>query len=450
MFQLFLSRSLFESILMWTNIELTKKGKPRISQDKLMAYIGLELAMSLVQMGSIAHYWSQARFEGHHDFHETMSQTDFQTIRASIQFHSSLAYDAEIATKDPLYHSRCFLNHFQLNCSSIAVPMGASALDEASCRTSARTRAKSYMPNKPIRYGIRFYANVSVREIYCHSIVDNGSGNKLPLSPADRYIDVFRDLRTPFDRAFADDPTGKNGGVKKDSPSALWSLQLAHQTKKQPDPSGKWSVFMDNFYTRHNLGEKVKQLTNGEIHIMGTCRLNVIQSKNKIGVKKAIDMLKNQERGTWALVRAFNSQTEDDDVAPNCGYIVFKDRKDVIFYTNDLAGTPKELVVIGNTDDHAIHCVNGLAKLHRWTDDSMLHRRVFMAPATIVAYNLFMNAVDRMDQRRQPLACQRREKRVNMSVFTMIMDIACSNAYALCCTLSSKYKETVTFREFKR
>jgi hypothetical protein len=185
MFQLFLSRSLFESILMWTNIELTKKGKPRISQDKLMAYIGLELAMSLVQMGSIAHYWSQACFEGHHDFRETMSRTDFQTIRASIQFHSSLAYDAEIATKDPLYHSRCFLNHFQLNCSSIAVPMGASALDEASCRTSARTRAKSYMPNKPIRYGIQFYASVSVREVYCHSIVlDNGSGNKLPLSPA--------------------------------------------------------------------------------------------------------------------------------------------------------------------------------------------------------------------------------------------------------------------------
>jgi hypothetical protein len=137
-------------------------------------------------------------------------------------------------------------------------------------------------------------------------------------------------------------------------------------------------------------------------------------------------------------------------VAPNCGYIVFKDRRDVIFYTNDLAGTPQELVVIGNADEHAIHCVNGLAKLHRWTDDSMLHRRVFMAPATIVAYNLFMNAVDRMDQRRQPVACQRREKRVNMSVFTMIMDLACSNGYAVSCALSLNYKEKVTFREFKR
>ena len=71
------------------------------------------------------------------------------------------------------------------SCSSVAVPMGALALDEASCQTSARMHAKSYMPNKPIRYGIQFYASVSVREVYCHSIVlDNGSGNKLPLSPA--------------------------------------------------------------------------------------------------------------------------------------------------------------------------------------------------------------------------------------------------------------------------
>ena len=122
-----------------------------------MAYIGLEVAMSLIQMGDIAHYWSRSRFEGHHDFRETMSRTDFQTIRASIQFHPPLVYDAETATKDPLYHSRCFLNHFQKNCSAVAVPMGSSALDKASCRTSARTRAKTYMPNKPIIYHELWY-----------------------------------------------------------------------------------------------------------------------------------------------------------------------------------------------------------------------------------------------------------------------------------------------------
>ena len=29
-------------------------------------------------------------------------------------------------------------------------------------------------------------------------------------------------------------------------------------------------------------------------------------------------------------------------VAPNCGYIVWKDRNVVVFYTNDLNGTPSK------------------------------------------------------------------------------------------------------------
>jgi hypothetical protein len=102
-------------------------------------------------------------------------------------------------------------------------------------------------------------------------------------------------LRTPFHKAYADDPSGKVSGVAKDTASALWTLQMAHQTKKQRDPSGKRSIFMDNVYTRHKLAEKVKVLTDGEIRITGTCRLNVIQSRNKVGVKKAIDMLKDQD-----------------------------------------------------------------------------------------------------------------------------------------------------------
>jgi hypothetical protein len=244
-----------------------------------MAYIGLELAMSLIKIGSIYQYWEASRFSGHHDFRETMSRNDFQMIRASIQFHPP-SYDPELASSDPLWHCRCFLNHFQYNCSAVAVPLGASALDEASCRTSARTRARTYMPNKPIKYGIRFYAIVGSREVYCHSFWDNGSGNRLPTSQAERYTQLFRDLRTPFDKAYADDPNGKVFGVAKDSASALWSLQMAHQTKKLPDPSGKRSIFMDNFYTRHNLAEKVKVLTDGEICITGTCRLNVEVNRN--------------------------------------------------------------------------------------------------------------------------------------------------------------------------
>ena len=37
-----------------------------------------------------------------------------------------------------------------------------------------------------------------------------------------------------------------------------------------------------------------------------------------------------------------------------------------------------------------------------------------------------------------------------MSIFTMILDLACSNAYAVACALSTGYKTSVSFGEFKR
>jgi hypothetical protein len=105
---------------------------------------------------------------------------------------------------------------------------------------------------------------------------------------------------------------------------------------------------------------------------------------------------------------------------------------------------------IGNDNVDAIHCVHGLAPLYRWTDECKINREKFDAPTIVVAYNLFMNAVNRMDQRRQPVACQQREKRVSMTIFTLILDLACSNGYAIGCTLSTQYKCSVWFDKFKR
>ena len=215
-------------------------------------------------------------------------------------------------------------------------------------------------PNQQSEYGIQTYCIVGAREMYCHSIWDNGSGNKLPSSPGERYTQLFYDLNPAFDRGYMDDPAGKVSGVVKNSPSALWSLQMLHQTQKQPDPLGKRNIFMDNFYKGHTLAEKVKALSNDEICISGTCHLNVIDKVNKVGVKQAIDLLRDKQRGSWALVHVFNAPI---DMAANCGYIVYKDQKDVVFYSNDLADTPNELVVIGNEDEHAITCVNGSGKV---------------------------------------------------------------------------------------
>ena len=59
-------------------------------------------------------------------------------------------------------------------------------------------------------------------------------------------------------------------------------------------------------------------------------------------------------------------------VARSCGYIVWKDRKVVVFYTNDLSDTPTKdfLHIAKETDsEEAIRCVGGLVDVERWDDE---------------------------------------------------------------------------------
>ena len=103
-------------------------------------------------------------------------------------------------------------------------------------------------------------------------------------------------------------------------------------------------------------------------------------------------MMKDAARGSWCLVCTYdkipdleklrrknvaaekkkpaNQRTQfvapTEIIAKNAGYIVWKDSKVVVFYTNDLSNTPSTSVLDG-TSDEAILCVRGLAPLKRWT-----------------------------------------------------------------------------------
>ena len=68
LFHLFLSRSWCKCMRQWTNKNLVAKGQPIVSDRKFLAYLGLELAMSILQLNEIYHYWQTDMFTGHEDF----------------------------------------------------------------------------------------------------------------------------------------------------------------------------------------------------------------------------------------------------------------------------------------------------------------------------------------------------------------------------------------------
>jgi hypothetical protein len=75
-----------------------------------------------------------------------------------------------------------------------------------------------------------------------------------------------------------------------------------------------------------------------------------------------------------------------------------------------LSSTPSEPILAGGNEE-AILFVRGLGILHHWTGDENMHQTPFEVPATFVAYNLFMNSVDRMDQKRQQILQEIRKRK---------------------------------------
>lgn len=205
LFRLFITREWFNTIRKWTNKKLDEKGRDTVNESKFDAYLGLEMAMSIVSFNDTAEYWRSNMFTGHSDFINAMSRDDFCHIRSCVVLKNPEAYDHDEASADPLHHSRRLIEHFMKNAAKIAVPIGTSALDENTARTKARSRAKSYLPSKPDKYGIRFYAVVGSKHVYLSSISDNGSGNHTNISQPQMYCRVFRELRTSYNQVF-DDP----------------------------------------------------------------------------------------------------------------------------------------------------------------------------------------------------------------------------------------------------
>ena len=102
LFRLFLTNSFMNAIRKWTNKSLRNKGLKLISEKQFRAYIGLEMAISIVQMNGIQYYWKQEMFTGHVDFKETMSRNDFKIIRGNIELRDPDIYNHDEASADPM------------------------------------------------------------------------------------------------------------------------------------------------------------------------------------------------------------------------------------------------------------------------------------------------------------------------------------------------------------
>lgn len=116
--------------------------------------------------------------------------------------------------------------------------------------------------------------------MYLPSVWDNGRWNSTGTPPAYAYCAMFRTLKTPLKKLTNEKL------IVVDSATALWILQMAHfQAAHRKE---KRLVVMDNFYTRHTLAVALAWLTDGCVRILGTVKLNLVDSINRVHIKETL------------------------------------------------------------------------------------------------------------------------------------------------------------------
>lgn len=133
--------------------------------------------------------------------------------------------------------------------------------------------------------------------------------------------------------------------------------------------------------------------------MFGTVRMIVVDAVNSPSLNMEIDILQNYERGSWLLEDTLD-KTEERESKPkpaeSTGNIFVKDKKAVVFYTSDLAETPRR--DDEGSSDFKIRCVHLIGTLKRFIGNETMTRTTLLVTSFTVAYKLFMNSVDSLDK----------------------------------------------------
>lgn len=101
----------------------------------------------------------------------------------------------------------------------------------------------------------------------------SGSKDLSNIPPAVSYVMMLKKLRSSHLKKMDGSP------VPKSSPSAGWCMKIAHKTQVASAP--EWRVIVtNNLHTRLYLDAQLRALTDAGTVMMGTVRLNIVESKN--------------------------------------------------------------------------------------------------------------------------------------------------------------------------
>jgi len=240
-FNLIFTEDLFEHIVEETNRYarqcIAVKPDPKwceTTTEEMKAFVGLHVLFGIKHLPSTRLYWSKDPFLGVPEVQKVMPRNRFDKLLQYLHVNDSTkALPREHLQHDKLFKIRPILDRVLEACQSEYRPTKNVSVDEAMVKFKGRLGMKQYMPNKPVKRGIKVW-----------EAADASNG----------YVFDFQVY------------TGK----KQDGAEHGLGYRVVHDLTRQI--TGKnHHVFCDNFFTSVKLAE---DLLADKIYLCGTIRAN--------------------------------------------------------------------------------------------------------------------------------------------------------------------------------
>lgn len=124
----------------------------------LKAFFGFNILMGLNQLPSVNDYWKRSEVYHYAPIAERISRDRYRDISRYLHFVNNSTLASRGSTEyDRLGKIRPLADHIQSRCASLYNPSKNLAVDEAMIKFQGRSSLKQYMPQKPVKRGIKVW-----------------------------------------------------------------------------------------------------------------------------------------------------------------------------------------------------------------------------------------------------------------------------------------------------
>jgi len=198
---LFLTSDDYDEILTQTNLYADQQRAAKndsspwnpITKEELVAFIGVNIAMGVVQLPASDDYWSVNPILAHPWFRSVFSRFRFRQILRYLHVaDNSQAVPRTDSTYDKLWKVRYLLDAFSRRCVELYDPHPQVSVDESMIGTKCRLSFIQYLPKKPVKWGIKVWVCADSNNGYVYTFDVYCGANSVDTSKGVAYAIVFK------------------------------------------------------------------------------------------------------------------------------------------------------------------------------------------------------------------------------------------------------------------